>query len=769
VYVGTGEFNACGSGCVAGVGIYKTTNGGDSWTGPLGNSSFRGRAVGSIAVKPGSPNTLYAGSGRALLGASSVCCGGAVTIAIPGASVWGLYKSTDGGANWTLVHNGAATTAGCTDPAAVATIAANGTPCSPRGVRRVVVDPVDPNVVYAASYARGVWRSPDNGATWAQIKTSLNANDVSMRPEITVNTLPNGSTRMYVGEGTSGPGSPTSTAIYSRLFRSDSVRTGAPTFTDLTSSDIANIGYGSYNYCGGQCWYDNTVYSPPGHPDVVYLGGSYQYRGSSVNQEAGALSNGRAVILSTDAGVSFTDMTADATDPVHPNASHPDEHALVTNPNNAFQYFQAGDGGIVRSSGDHADISANCGSRGLNATRLARCQQLLSRVPTKIESLNKGLSTLQFQSLSVSPFNEQLLQGGTQDNGTWQTEGNPNKWLNTMIGDGGQSGFDIGDPNVRVHTFAGQGGDVNFSAGAVGDWNWMGDPLFNGEGSQFYVPLISDPKVGKTLFTGTEHVWRTKTLGQGTMTLVEFRQHCNEWTGDFSVVCGDWAPLGDPGRAGRLTCTTVGSAGPPVNPPFFDPACPYGTDRSGGNVAATERATSDTSTLWAATTTGRVFVSKNANADPASAVTFTRIDPLSTADPNRFPSSIYIDPANPNHAWISYSGFSTATPTTPGHVFEVTYNPGAGTATWTLIDDTSISAGGLGDIPITDLVRDDASGDLYAATDFGVFTLASGTSTWTRAADGLPNVEVAGLTIVPGKRILYAATHGLSAWRLNLG
>jgi hypothetical protein len=29
-------------------------------------------------------------------------------------------------------------------------------------------------------------------------------------------------------------------------------------------------------------------------------------------------------------------------------------------------------------------------------------------------------------------------------------------------------------------------------------------------------------------------------------------------------------------------------------------------------------------------------------------------------------------------------------------------------------------------------------------------------------------VEVAGLTIVPGARILYAATHGLSAWKLNL-
>ena len=70
----------------------------------------------------------------------------------------------------------------------------------------------------------------------------------------------------------------------------------------------------------------------------------------------------------------------------------------------------------------------------------------MRRIPSKLESLNKGLSTLQFLSLSVSPHNVNVLQGGTQDNGTWQTSGNPNKWENTMIGDGGQSDFDVAIP-----------------------------------------------------------------------------------------------------------------------------------------------------------------------------------------------------------------------------------------------------------------------------------------------------------------------------------
>jgi hypothetical protein len=178
-------------------------------------------------------------------------------------------------------------------------------------------------------------------------------------------------------------------------------------------------------------------------------------------------------------------------------------------------------------------------------------------------------------------------------------------------------------------------------------------------------------------------------------------------------------------------------------------------------VAAVERATGDTSTLWAATSTGRVFISKNADAEAASAVTFARLDSLAAIDPGRFVSGIYIDPANPNSAWVSYSGFDAATPTTPGHVFEVIYDALAATATWI---DRSYD---LGDMPVTDVVRDDVRGDLYAASDFGVFRLPAGTTAWLTTV-GMPKVGVAGLTIVPAARKLYAATHGLSAWLMNL-
>jgi hypothetical protein len=97
-------------------------------------------------------------------------------------------------------------------------------------------------------------------------------------------------------------------------------------------------------------------------------------------------------------------------------------------------------------------------------------------------------------------------------------------------------------------------------------------------------------------------------------------------------------------------------------------------------------------------------------------------------------------------------------------VFEVLYN-GSTDATWTRLDG---GAGGLADLPVTDLVRDDVTGDLYAASDFGVTRLPNATTSWLLGGAGLPQVEVAGLTIVPGSRVLYAATHGRSAWMLKL-
>ena len=142
---------------------------------------------------------------------------------------------------------------------------------------------------------------------------------------------------------------------------------------------------------------------------------------------------------------------------------------------------------------------------------------------------------------------------------------------------------------------------------------------------------------------------------------------------------------------------------------------------------------------------------------------FYRID--TSAQPERFVSGISVDPSNPNHAFISYSGYNayaTASGTATGHVFEATYNSTTHTATWTNIDHN------LGDEPITGIAFDSKTGDLFVSTDFGVNILKSGATMWTPAAGSLPPVATYGLTIDVNARVLYAATHGRGAWMLSL-
>jgi hypothetical protein len=720
LYAGTGEL-AASADSEAGMGIFKSTDKGETWTALGGNANFLARSVKRVVVdlvNDPSGNTIYVGSGRGVRGVSSVN-GGADSFATPGAPGVGLWKSTDGGVTFTLLAPGKAFTS--------AGVPYDSSFSSTRGVTDIEIDPTHPGVIYAATYAKGVWRSNDNGATWTNIHPFQISGSSADRSEMALATTPDGHTRMYQTEGDHGP-TVRPPQPYSRLYVADAVETGAPVFVQKTSSNPADPGYATYNFCTGQCWYDQGIVSPPGNPDVVYVFGSYLYN------EAGGISNARGLLLSTDGGNTFTDLTEDATSPTAPNGLHPDQHFLVSNPNNPFQYWEGSDGGLVRSDGTFTDTSSRCDSRGLDAVSLARCKQLLSRVPTRLDSLNTYLSTLQFQSVSVSPFDAGEVQGGTQDNGTFENYGKTKVWPQTIFGDGGQSGFDVGNPHFRFHTYFAPQVDVSFADGAPPSWDWIADPLVNApEQSSFYIPIINDPKVGGTMFAGLSHVWRTQDDGGPQAYLDE---HCNEFTGDGKAPCGDWVKVGPDLTAGA----------------------------PGSYVAAVERAPSDTGTLWAATLTGRVFVSKNADA-AAAAVAFTRIDSTDPNAPNRFVSGIAIDPANANHAFISYSGYSSNTPLRQGHVFSVTYNPLAGTATWTRLDG---GPGGLADLPVTDVAYDDVTGDLYASTDFGVLRLPAGDTTWVVAGSGLPNVEVAGLTIVPKARVLYAATHGRSVWAVSL-
>jgi len=715
LYAGTGEPNASGD-SEAGVGIYKTSDGGQTWALVPGSDIFFQRSIGQMALD--SAGRLLVPIDSGVRGISAVSSGASSSgNTLHPLVTRGLWRQN--GATFTLIR----------PIVAVATA---------RGSTTVKVDPTHAGVLYVNEFSRGIWRSIDNGATWVQIKAPLNANVSTDRAEFDVTTLPSGNTRMYVGIGNQTDAG----ANRARFYRTDDATAAVPIFADMTTDQ-------TIGYCTGQCWYDNVVYTPPGAPDVVYLGGSFSYG------ELQGPSNGRAWLLSTNGGAAFTDLTQDG-DPNRAEAIHPDEHAIVTVPGKPLLFITGSDGGVVRSDGKLVDISSKCNTRGLGAADLALCTSLLKSVANQLINMNDGLSTLQFQSLSASaqrPRN--LLQGGTQDNGTFQYNGSRVVWPQIIYGDGGNSGFNVSNDALRFNTFTGQANDANFRDGAPTKWVIISAPIFSSpEGSFFYPPIIADPNPARagSIFQGSFSVWRTQDWG-GDPTYLE--ANCPEFTTFAGQPgCGNFVRIGPP-NATDLTDTTPVTQNPP-QPPV------YGITRIGGAVAWIARAPQNTGTVWAATSAGRVFISENGDA-AAGSVVWNRIDPnpaqLNT--PNRVISAIHIDPANARHAWISYNGYNANTAAQPGHVFEVTWS-GAGAATFV---DRSYN---LPDFPITAVVRDDLIGDLYAASDFGVMKLPNGATTWISAGTGLPMVEVAGLTIIPSARILYAATHGRSAWSMDL-
>src|SRR5207249_71487 len=149
------------------------------------------------------------------------------------------------------------------------------------------------------------------------------------------------------------------------------------------------------------------------------------------------------------------------------------------------------------------------------------------------------------------------------------------------------------------------------------------------EASYFYPPIISDPTTtfAGSIFQGSFSVWRTQDWG-GNQAYLE--ANCPEFTTPAAQPgCGDFVPLGGP-------ATGSGTDPGDLRGLFYG-----GADRAGGAVAWLTRAPQNTFTMWAATGTGRVFVSDNINAAAAS-VAWSRIDLPHANDPRRAISQIYV-------------------------------------------------------------------------------------------------------------------------------
>ncbi len=261
---------------------------------------------------------------------------------------------------------------------------------------------------------------------------------------------------------------------------------------------------------------------------------------------------------------------------------------------------------------------------------------------------------------------------------------------------------------------------------------------------------------------GREHVFRSTNYGRNPVFPRPSSPRCTATCGTATATSTRTAPTS---RRPTSATTCSRSAIPGQRRPAdrcraTAPTAPAATSRS------VERATADTNTLWAATSTGRIFVSKNAtNANPAS-VTFVRLDTRTRRRGTR-----------PRSSWTRRTRTTPGSPTAAttrrrprrrprlrDHLHARTREY-TGTAAFTLLDGNANN--GYGDIPANSIVVS-PSGTVYVGNDYGVVQKQKNSGVWHPPAAGLPNVDVADLVYVPEKGVLYAGTHGQGVWQLKV-
>jgi photosystem II stability/assembly factor-like uncharacterized protein len=329
-------------------------------------------------------------------------------------------------------------------------------------------------------------------------------------------------------------------------------------------------------------------------------------------------------------------------------------------------------------------------------------------------SLNARLGTLQYYyaDSGARPSDGKLTYwGGLQDNGTSKltpgsTKYSPLEASEPFGGDGGDTLVDPKNSDNVITEYTG----LDMATSTDGGRNWV-DINPNDPNPRFIAPFTADQESLSDLWAGGEFVYHS--------------------TKGFATRSADWTKAYDQG-AGRTT-TAI--------------------DATGGTVYA----------AWCGACnpdfeTGSGF--QAGIATNAGGTWHQLTPPLAT----RYVSAVTVDPSNPNHAYVTYSGYSRRWIIGPydagvGHVFETS----DGGAHWS--DISGGSAGGLLDAPANDVLIA-PGGNLVVATDFGVYTSGPHGGIWKRVGTGLPNTITDDLALTPDKSAIIAATHGRGLWQI---
>jgi len=432
VYVGTGEANGSVNN-YAGAGMYRTDDGGENW-------SFVGleetTSIGRVLVHPDNPDVVWAGA----IG----------SYYLPDEHR-GVYKSTNGGQSWDR------------------TLAINDS----TGVIDLVMRPDNPDVLFAASWQRvrrpsgsrlfgqrsGIWRSQDGGQSWELLDHSrglpnpddhIDAEGRARVGRIGLDISPSHPDTMYAfySDGTGYLG------FYASHDGGDSWFDADP---DRQMTQKSNIGQSPHPVLFNFSWFFGQVRVHPTNPENVFV---------------------------LDVQIMET-LDPDASW-VHTNGTHVDHHAMAFDPFDPDIIVEGNDGGAAISR-----------DGGVTWERLG------------------DLPITQIYEVSFDPQNPERLYAGTQDNHAVRTRsGFPNDWHDVVEqGDGMEVVVDPLDSNTAwVMLQLGRLFRVDAlwsPPGFAQPYAHPGVGIPDEEPRNWSTPFVIDPWDPDVFYYGTNRVYRT--------------------------------------------------------------------------------------------------------------------------------------------------------------------------------------------------------------------------------------------------------------------
>jgi photosystem II stability/assembly factor-like uncharacterized protein len=496
-----------------GRGVFKSTNGGESWS-PI-NTGLISPFVRGLAIDSSNPATLYAGTVGSPL-------------APPGGS--GIFKSINGGGSWTAVNTGLTNTDVSTlaiDPTNAATIYAasgagvfkstnGGGSWSPinsgltaTSVDALVIDPSAPATLYAGTFGGGVFKSTDGGGSWSPINTGLTnplvqvlAIDPSAPATLYAGTFGGGGVFKSTDRG--GSWSPINTGMTLGFVNALAIDHSAPAtlYADAGSFGVfkSTNGGASWTFPSAQLSYSqvNALVIDPSTPDTLYAAtDSFDY--------------GRGVFKSTDGGRSWTNSLINVSG-----------YALAIDPSTpttiyAGTWFPGGVHKSTNGGGSWSPVNtglAFTGDDGVLALVIDPSTPATLYTGTSHAgvfkstngggswtAINAGLTVTRVGVLAIDPLTPATLYAGTSL-GVFKSTNGGESWsaINAGLINPAVRALAV-DPANSATLYAGtSGGGVFKSTNGGASWTSMNAGLTN----LFVNALAIDPSTPSRVYAGTD-------------------------------------------------------------------------------------------------------------------------------------------------------------------------------------------------------------------------------------------------------------------------